>query len=236
MRVLLAEDNARLSALIAEGLSEEGYTLDHFATLMEANEAAISISYDLILLDLGMPDGDGVDFIRNLRRRRATTPILVITARDGLGDRVNGLDSGADDYLVKPFELPELAARCRALLRRPGACLGVTLKVANLEFDSVERAARVAGKPIRLSPRERDLLERLMRRADRVVAKESLEEALYSLETPVTPNALEATVSRLRRRLCSSQAEVVIHTAHGIGYMLAEKRSAGDVSPSEEQS
>lgn len=236
MRVLLAEDNARLSALIAEGLSEEGYTLDHFATLTDANEAATSISYDLILLDLGMPDGDGVDFIRNLRRRRATTPILVITARDGLGDRVNGLDSGADDYLVKPFELPELAARCRALLRRPGACLGVTLKVANLEFDSVERAARVAGKPIRLSPRERDLLERLMRRADRVVAKESLEEALYSLETPVTPNALEATVSRLRRRLCSSQAEVVIHTAHGIGYMLAEKRSAGDVSPSEEQS
>lgn len=236
MRVLLAEDSARLAALITEGLTREGFTLDHVVTLADAREASLVVNYDLILLDLGMPDGDGVDFIRDLRRLRITTPVLVVTARNGLGDRVSGLDSGADDYLVKPFELPELAARCRALLRRPGACLGVTLKVANLEFESVGREVRVAGRPIRLSPRERDLLERLMRRADHVVAKESLEEALYSLETQVTPNALEAAVSRLRRRLSSSKAGVVVHTAHGIGYMLAEKRAADDVPSGEEQS
>ncbi|WP_296713180.1 response regulator transcription factor [Rhodoblastus sp.] len=228
MRILLAEDNERLAALIMEGLTAEGFTLDHFGTLADADDAARSVNYDLILLDLGMPDGDGVDFIRNLRRR-AATPVLVITARDGLGDRVTGLDSGADDYLVKPFELSELAARCRALLRRPGACLGVTLKLANLEFDSAGREVRVAGKPIRLSPRERDLLERLMRRAGHVVAKESLEEALYSLEAPVTPNALEAAVSRLRRSLSSAQADVIVHTAHGIGYMLTGKQAADHV-------
>lgn len=236
MRVLLTEDNERLAALIVEGLTGEGFTLDHCATLAAADDAAKSINYDLILLDLGMPDGEGIDFIKKLRLRRAATAILVITARDGLGDRVKGLDSGADDYLVKPFELPELAARCRALLRRPGACLGVTLKVANLELDSVGREVRVDGAPIRLSPRERDLLERLMRRVDHVVAKESLEEALYSLESPVTPNALEATVSRLRRRLSSSRAEVAIHTAHGIGYMLAERRTPTNVLLGEEQS
>ncbi|WP_374546953.1 response regulator, partial [Rhodoblastus sp.] len=120
MRVLLTEDNERLAALIVEGLTGEGFTLDHCATLAAADDAAKSINYDLILLDLGMPDGEGIDFIKKLRLRRAATAILVITARDGLGDRVKGLDSGADDYLVKPFELPELAARCRALLRRPG--------------------------------------------------------------------------------------------------------------------
>ena len=220
MRVLLAEDNARLATLIAEGLTEQGFVLDRFATLGEAEESAALANYDLLLIDLGMPDGDGVDFIRSLRRKGDTSPILVITARGGLGDRVGGLDSGADDYLVKPFEMPELAARCRALLRRPGSCLGATLSVENLSLDSVEREVRISGRPVPVPPRELALLEVLMRRAGHVVSKPSLEEALYSLSSEVTPNAIEAVVSRLRRRLAAEGANVVLHTAHGVGYML----------------
>jgi len=230
MRVLLAEDNVRLASLINDSLTEEGFALDWFATLDGAKEAAAAINYDIALLDLGMPDGDGIDFIRTIRRSGNPTPILVITARNGLDDRVRGLDSGADDYLVKPFEMPELAARCRALLRRPGACLGTTLTVANLEFDSAEREVRVSGIVIRVSPRELDLLEHLMRRVGHVVTKESLEEALYSLSADVTPNALEAAVSRLRRRLATAKAGVILHTAHGVGYMLTPKQPVCDNS------
>ncbi len=220
MRVLLAEDNPRLSTLISEGLAEQGFILDCFSTLRDAEESIAVARYDLLLVDLGMPDGDGVAFIRAVRRAGDTTPILVITARSGLGDRVVGLDSGADDYLVKPFEMPELAARCRALLRRPGGCLGTILTVGDLAFDSIEREVCISGRLIHLPPRELGLLERLMRRAGHVVSKSSLEEALYALSSEVTPNALEAAVSRLRRRLSAEKAKVVLHTAHGIGYML----------------
>jgi DNA-binding response OmpR family regulator len=220
MRVLLAEDNERLATLIAEGLTEQGFVLDRFATLGEAEEGTALANYDLLLIDLGMPDGDGVDFIRALRRKGDTTPILVITARGGLGDRVGGLDSGADDYLVKPFEMPELAARCRALLRRPGSSLGAILNVENLAFDSVEREVRISGRAVSVRPRELALLEVLMRRAGHVVSKSSLEQSLYSLASEITPNAIEAAVSRLRRRLAAEGANVVLHTAHGIGYML----------------
>mgnify|MGYP005813365063 CR=1 FL=1 len=231
MRVLLAEDNARLAALMAEGLAAEGFAADVVASVAAAREALAVVGYDLLLLDLGLPDGDGMALIRALRRRHDATPILVITARDGLGDRVGGLDSGADDYLVKPFDMAELAARCRALLRRPGACLGTTLAVANLEFDTSGRAVRVAGRPVRMARRERDLLELLLRRAGQVVAKESLEAALYALEAPVTPNALEAAVSRLRRRLAEAGARVAVHTAHGIGYMLAAREPDEAAAP-----
>ncbi len=220
MRVLLAEDNARLASLIAAGLTDEGFAVETAGTLADARAAFSSGAFDLVLLDLGMPDGDGVAFIRDARRAGQTAPILVVTARDGLDDRVRGLDSGADDYVVKPVDLPELAARCRALLRRPGACLGVTLTVANLELDTAGREVRVDAQPVAVPPRELDLLERLMRRVGHVVTKRSLEDALYALAADVTPNALEAAVSRLRRRLAAAQANVTLHTVHGIGYML----------------
>ncbi|MFG1299793.1 response regulator transcription factor [Xanthobacter sp. V3C-3] len=228
MRVLLAEDNARLSTLIAEGLEAEGFVLDRVASLGAARESAAVMSYDLLLIDLGMPDGDGIDFIRAIRRAGNGAPILVITARNGLGDRVGGLDSGADDYLVKPFDMAELAARCRALLRRPGGCLGIILRLGNLDFDTVAHEVRVSGRLLHVPPRERDLLERLMRRAGHVVSKTSLEEAMYALSSEVTPNALEAAVSRLRRRLAAVGADVILHTTHGIGYMLAQAPHPAD--------
>lgn len=220
MRVLLVEDNPRLSRLIASGLADNGFAVDPFDRLAAAAEATETQRYDLLLLDLGMPDGDGVDFLSDLRRSGSSLPVLVITARSALDDKVTGLDAGADDYLVKPFELRELVARCRALLRRPDACLGTVLSFENLAFDSAARDLQVDGRHVHLPPREGDLLELLLRRAGRVVAKPSIEQALYALADEVTPNALEAVVSRLRRALARSGARVRLHTVHGVGYML----------------
>lgn len=220
MKLLLVEDNQRLAHLLEEALREEGFTVDRAETLRTSAELSSHQPYDLVLLDLGMPDGDGLDFIRAHRRREDACPILVITARGGLDDRVAGLDVGADDYMVKPFEIAELAARCRALLRRavPGSPSNLTF--ANLTFELSSREVLVAGKPVGLAPRELDLLERLILRAGHVVPKTRLEQALYALSDEVTPNALEASVSRLRKRLRQAGAEVVLHTAHGVGYAL----------------
>jgi DNA-binding response OmpR family regulator len=220
MRLLLVEDNARLASLIREGLDRQGFAVDWCETVDGAQHALKINDYDLMLLDLGLPDGEGLDLVRGMRRRRDTIPILILTARGGLDDRVLGLDAGADDYLVKPFQIPELAARCRALLRRPGASLGTELTVGNVMLHSAERSVAVAAHAIDATPREVDLLECLMRRAGHVVAKPALEGALYSMDAEVTPNALEACISRLRRRLTTAGADVHIRTVHGVGYAL----------------
>ena len=220
MRLLLVEDNARLASLIREGLDRQGFAVDWCETVDGAEHALKINEYDLLLLDLGLPDGEGLDLVRGLRRRQDMMPILVLTARGGLDDRVTGLDAGADDYLVKPFQIPELAARCRALLRRPGASLGTELTVGNVILHSAERSIAVAGLPVEVTPREVDLLECLLRRAGHVVAKPALEGALYSMDAEVTPNALEACISRLRKRLSGAGANVQIRTVHGVGYAL----------------
>jgi len=220
MRLILIEDNHRLAEMIRLSLEADGFVVDRFATLSDARRALAGVAYDLILLDLGMPDGDGVELIATLRRNKVMTPVLIITARDGIGDRVRGLDSGADDYLVKPFATAELAARCRALLRRPGGTLGTVLEAGNVALDTTSREVRVAGKPISMPPREVALLEQLMRQCGRVVTKEAIDTGLYALHAEVTPNAIDTALSRLRRRLTGADADVSIHTAHGIGYML----------------
>jgi DNA-binding response OmpR family regulator len=220
MRLLLIEDNARLASLIREGLYRQGFAVDWYETVEGAQLALKIADYDLMLLDLGLPDGDGLDLVSAMRRRKNMTPILVLTARGGLDDRVNGLDAGADDYLVKPFQIPELAARCRALLRRPGASLGTQLRAGNVVLDSTDRSVTIAGRTVEATPREVDLLEVLLRRAGHVVAKPALDNALYSMDAEVTPNALEASVSRLRKRLAAAGADVQIRTVHGVGYAL----------------
>ncbi|MEO8375750.1 MAG: response regulator transcription factor [Sphingomonas bacterium] len=220
MRLLLVEDNARLASLIREGLDRQGFAVDWCETVDGAEHVLRINDYDLVLLDLGLPDGDGLDLVRGLRRRKDMMPILILTARGGLDDRVKGLDAGADDYLVKPFQIPELAARCRALLRRPGASLGTQLTAGNVILDSAERTVTIAGAPIDATPREVGLLECLLRRAGHVVAKPALEGALYSMDAEVTPNALEACMSRLRKRLTAAAADVQIRTVHGVGYAL----------------
>ena len=222
MRLLLVEDMPRLGELLSEGLARDGFAVDWRRDIAGAEEAAASATYDLILLDLGLPDGDGLDWVRTLRRASDLTPILVLTARGGLEDRVTGLDAGADDYLVKPFDASELSARCRAILRRPGQRMAPVLTVGDLTFDVASRQAACRDTPIELSRREGDLLEVLMRRAGSVVTRGSLEESLYAFNEPVTPNAVEVAVSRLRRKLDDAGCSGMLHTVRGLGYLMRD--------------
>ena len=224
MRLLLIEDNPRLGSLIRDGLTKDGLTVDWQQTLEDGEATLAAAAFDLVLLDLGLPDGDGLDLIRRLRRASDTIPILVLTARGGLSDRITGLDAGADDYLVKPFDISELSARCRALLRRPIQGLTPVLSVGKLTFNTSSRQAAYDGAAIELSRREAGLLEVMMRRAGAVLTKQALEEAVYDFNEPVTPNAVEVAISRLRRRLDDAGVRDVLHNVRGVGYMLKVKR------------
>lgn len=225
MRILLVEDNERLAESVRAGLEKEAFTVDSFGTVGDAHAALEGTPYDAVVLDLGLPDGDGLDVLKKLRDQKNTTPVLILTARDGLSDRVRGLNAGADDYLLKPFALEELVARIRALLRRPGGALGVTLMAGNVSLDSTAREVRISDMPIAISRREMGVLEQLMRRFDRVVPKNILEEKLYGFDDEVTSNSVEVHVSRLRKRLAGSHASVKIHTLRGVGYILSEEKS-----------
>jgi DNA-binding response OmpR family regulator len=222
MRILLIEDQGRLGQTIVEGLAEFGFGVDLFATGGDGLAAAKSITYDAIILDLGLPDVDGLDIISELRAATRHIPILILTARDGVDARVEGLDRGADDYLLKPFAMKELAARLRALLRRPGGPLGLTINLGNICLDTVERHLKVRGRVVAITPRELDALELLMRRSDKVVPKRLFEDTIYGFSEEVAANTIEALISRLRRRLQAIEATVTIHTLRGIGYLLTE--------------
>ncbi|MBF0189433.1 MAG: response regulator transcription factor [Magnetococcales bacterium] len=227
MRLLLVEDNAKLSALAAEGLQKAGFTVDCVASVEDALAAVDGVVFDAVILDLGLPDGDGKEVLFHLRNKRdRVTPLLILTARDSLDDRVDGLNSGADDYLVKPFAMPELIARIKALLRRPGGALGVTLTVGDLIFNTVDREVVIGDRPVTLSRRELDVLEQLMRRVGKVVSKTVMEERIYGYDDEVESNAVEAHISRLRKRLASATIRVVIHTVRGVGYMIMERNDS----------
>jgi DNA-binding response OmpR family regulator len=223
MRVLVIEDHQRLAKLIVEGLGSSGIGADTFATAEDGLAATRSVAYDALVLDLGLPDRDGLEVIQELRAEGMRLPILILTARGGIDERVEGLDRGADDYLPKPFAMKELAARLRALLRRPGGPLGTTIDIANMSFDTAARQVKVDGQVVAISRRELDALEILVRRADQVVPKRLLEDTIYGLANDVTANTIEALVSRLRRRLEAVHARVTIHTLRGIGYLLKEQ-------------
>ncbi len=224
MRLLLVEDSARLRDLLAERIHGAGWRLDSVGTMAEASEASQSILYDLILIDLGLPDGDGRVLIKSLRMQGCAVPILVITARGAIDDRVEALDCGADDYLVKPFNHVELLARCRALLRRSGPHRAERIEVGNLEFDPASGSVCVHGTILAVSPRERSLLELLLRHTDRVVPKERIEVALSEFGDEISTNAVELAVSRLRRRLDPVDAGLTIETVRGAGYLLREMK------------
>lgn len=222
MRLLLVEDNQRLAETTKEGLEKESFTVDWFDTSGEAEAALDTVSYDAIVLDLGLPDGDGLDLLKQLRSRGSSTPVMILTARDGVEDRVKGLDGGADDYLLKPFAMEELVARIRALLRRPGGALGLTLTAGNVSFDTAAREVLVDGNAISVSRREMGVLEQLMRRNGRVVPKDVLEDKLYGFGEEVTSNSVEVHISRLRKRLSKANADISVHTLRGVGYLLSE--------------
>jgi len=222
MRILLVEDNLRLATYVRRGLEKNDFTVDGVGMLADAEAAMEMVPYDLLVLDLGLPDGDGLDLLKKLRGEGQNIPVLVLTARDGIDDRVRGLNAGADDYLLKPFAVEELIARMRALLRRPDGALGLSLNVGNMSFDTTAREVRIDGALIKVSRKEMNVLEQLMRRAGKVVPKDVLESKLYGFDEEVSPNSLEAHISRLRKRLNQAGASVSIHTLRGVGYLLSD--------------
>jgi DNA-binding response OmpR family regulator len=224
MRVLLVEDNDELRKLLIRGLESAGFAVDSLTTLSESDAALSTTRYSALILDLGLPDGDGLTLLRGIRQRKDPLPILILTARDGVRDRVSGLKDGADDYLVKPFALEELVARLQALLRRPGELLGKSLKIGNLVYDTEARQAFVDGAPQLLSARELAVLEILMRRGGRVVSKKLVEDHIFGLEGDVASNAVEVYIHRLRKALGDRGANVSIHTVRGVGYLIEEAR------------
>jgi DNA-binding response OmpR family regulator len=224
MRLLVVEDNQQLSDLLTHGLQAAGYEADRLATFAEARAALSTTRYAALILDLGLPDGDGLSILREIRHRKDPIPVLVLTARGGVHDRVGGLRTGADDYLVKPFDFEELLARLEALLRRPGQLLGSSLHVGNVVFDTESRQTFIDEKPQVLSARETAVLELLMRRKDRVVSKKLVEDHIFGLSGEVASNAVEVYVHRLRKQLSERGARIVIHTIRGVGYLLAEAK------------
>ena len=220
-RILLVEDDPALAREIVGALERNHWLTDHVASLGEAFEALIQFPYRVILLDRRLPDGDGIGLIPAAKSRVSPPSIIFLTARDDLADRVEGLDAGADDYLVKPFELEELLARLRAACRRPGQVVKpAPIEVARLSCEPGTREICVAGRAIGVPSRELALLVLLVGRAGRVVQRAYLESELYGIDGEVSPNALEASVSRLRRRLEDEGAGVEIRTVRGVGYML----------------
>src|ERR1700724_744164 len=224
MRLLLVEDNEELAQLLTQRLQAAGYETDVLTTAAEAQSAVTTTRYAAMVLDLGLPDGDGLSVLREIRRREDPLPVLVLTARGGLQDRVSGLRSGADDYLVKPFALEELVARLEAQLRRAGPLLGSSLHIANLEFDLRNRQASIDDQPQVLSSRETAVLELLMRTKGRVVSKKQVEDHIFGLSGEVASNAVEVYVHRLRKQLSDKGAKVQIHTIRGVGYLIAEEK------------
>lgn len=222
VRILIVEDNARIGALTAEGLSAMGFCCDIAPILSEASELIAATSYDIVVLDLGMPDGDGRAWLMAERAHGLVTPVIMLTARSALGDRIDGLDAGADDYLVKPFAIEELAARVRALLRRPGARSSPVLSVGSIDFDTIARVGRCKGEPLHLSQREAALLELMMIKAGSVVSRDQIETSLYSFDEPVTPNAIEVLVSRVRKKLGALGVHDQLVTLRGVGYLMLE--------------
>lgn len=226
MRLLVVEDNEELAELLVRGLQSAGYEADVLATVEDAAAVLQTTFYAALILDLGLPDGDGLSLLRELRHRKNSIPVLVLTARGGLNDRVQGLRSGADDYLVKPFALEELIARLEAQLRRPGHMLGASLRIANLEFDTRNRQASIDEKPQLLSARETEVLELLMRSKGRVVSKKQVEDQIFGHSSEVASNAVEVYVHRLRKQLADKGARVQVHTIRGVGYLIAEDKPA----------
>lgn len=224
MRLLIVEDNEELAELLAKGLQTAGYQADILSTAEQARNVLQTTHYAALILDLGLPDGDGLEVLREIRGRNNSIPVLVLTARGGLHDRVQGLRSGADDYLVKPFALEELIARLEAQLRRPGQLLGNCLRVANLEFDTQSRQLAIDDQPQVLSARETAVLELLMRSKGRVVSKKQVEDHLYGHSGDVASNAIEVYVHRLRKQLSDRGARVQVHTIRGVGYLIAEEK------------
>jgi two-component system OmpR family response regulator len=224
MRILLAEDDRIIADGLSRSLRQTGYAIDCAYNGIDADTALLTNSYDLVILDLGLPKLSGLDVLRRIRARNSTVPVLILTALDGINDRVKGLDLGADDYMAKPFELPELEARVRALTRRSSGTTPV-IQCGSLLFDQADRTAQINGNILDLSARELGLLEVLLSRVGRLVSKDQLVDHLCGWGEEVSHNAIEVYVHRLRKKIESGGVRIA--TVRGLGYCLekpAEER------------
>lgn len=225
-RVLLVEDNAKLVDSLVRGLREHGYAVDAAATAAAGEQQAAGVAYDLVVLDLMLPDRDGLDVCRNLRKAGLRAPILILSALSATKDKVTGLDAGADDYLAKPFEFDELVSRLRALLRRGRTSESSAARYADLELDLTKRTARRAGQTITLTNKEFALLEFFMRKAGTVLSRAQIGEQVWDLNFDPSSNVIDVYVSMLRRKIDRGFPNPLIHTVVGTGYLFAEKAPA----------
>jgi two-component system OmpR family response regulator len=218
MRVLLVEDEPHLGAAVQEHVRGGGHAVDWFQSLAAADAALRTVTYDALLLDLHLPDGRGLDLLRALRRRRDAIPVVILTARDQVSDRIEGLKAGADDYIVKPFDLDEVNARLEAVARRYFGKAVPVLQLGPVELELVPKLARLNGQPVGLTAREWAVLEILARRPNSTVSKEQIEDALYAFDEEIESNAIEVYISRIRRKL----GRDFVHTIRGLGYRLQD--------------
>lgn len=221
MRILVVEDEVGVAGFLEQGLRETGYTVDLARNGRDGLEYALAYEYDAILLDIMLPKMNGLDLLKEIRAKRVKSPVLLLTARDGVDDRVRGLDVGADDYLVKPFAFPELLARIRALLRRPPLQTGGTLQMADLVMDLPKREVRRAGKLIDLSPREFALLELLLRHPNQVLSRTQILEHVWDFDFYTDTNVVDVYIGYLRRKLDREFDPPLIHTVRGVGFRLS---------------
>ncbi len=220
MRLLVVEDEAHLARYLVRGLREEAYAVDHVGTWAEASELAFENEYDLAILDLMLPDGSGLDLLREWRAGELDMPVLVLTARDTIEDKVTGLDLGADDYLTKPFEFEELLARVRSLLRRQPAPATVILRFEELELDRAQHQAAIAALPLDLTVKEFALLEYLMINPLRVLSRDQIADHVWGDSFSAETNAIDVMVGRLRRKIREAGGRRLIDTVRGLGYVL----------------
>ncbi|NMF65710.1 response regulator transcription factor [Brasilonema octagenarum] len=221
MRVLIVEDEPGIAQFISQGLKEAGYATDIATDGQEGLNYALAAEYDIIVLDIMLPQMDGLQVLRKLRSQGLKTPVLLLTARDAVEDRVRGLDAGADDYLFKPFALSELLARLRALLRRPPMQQDTILRVGDLEMDVATREVRRAGKSINLSPREFTLLQYLMRHPRQVLTRTQITEHTWNFDFYENSNVIDVYIGYLRRKIDHGFDKPLLHTVRGVGYCLS---------------
>ena len=224
MRLLYIEDNERLALNTSASLRDSGFVVDVVHTAADALHSVKSFEYDAVILDLGLPDQDGLKVLPQIKSVKQQIPIIICTARDALDDRIIGLNTGSDDYIVKPFAVSELIARVNAVLRRPGGPLGMTLALGNVKYETADRSVVIDEVVTQFSKRELALLELFLRKTERVVSKDAIENALYGFDETATPNAIEVLTHRLRKKLIDKGASIEIHNLRGIGYVLRENR------------
>jgi DNA-binding response OmpR family regulator len=221
MRVLVIEDDRKVASFVQTGLEQEGYAVDVLHDGNNAGEQASAIDYDVVVLDLMLPGRSGFQVLRDIRARKATSPVLILTARDAVEERIAGLDAGADDYMAKPFALAELSARLRALLRR-GAPRENLLKLADLEMDTIRRTVRRGGVAVDLKPKEYALLEFLLRNSDRPLTKSLIIEHVWDIHFDSVSNVVEVHINSLRNKIDRGFGQPLIHTIRGVGYVLTD--------------